>query len=61
MSLEEIYTQIAGHHFPGGCDDCDAYQDMTKQAGLYVINIHHDDTCPYWLARHHSSRPKEGQ
>jgi|GEM_PF-2286554 len=34
---------------PGGCDDCDAYQVMVKaEAGVYVLQVHHDDTCPFY-------------
>jgi hypothetical protein len=33
---------------PGGCDDCDAYQLMTRCGdGLYVLAVHHDPTCPH--------------
>ncbi len=40
-----------GHRIPGGCDDCDAYQTMTKQDGIYHVTVHHDDTCPWLRAR----------
>lgn len=43
---------MTGHQMPGGCDDCDAYQVMTKQAdGVYVLAVHHDTTCPYLQGR----------
>ena len=48
MTISEIFDGMAGQHIPGGCDDCDAYQQMTKQHGVYVITVHHDDTCPSW-------------
>ena len=37
---------------PGGCDDCDAYQVLTQPVpGVYVVEVRHDDTCP-WLRAH---------
>jgi len=43
---------LAGRQLPGGCDDCDAYQTVTRQpnetwGGVYVLTIHHDDGCPH--------------
>jgi hypothetical protein len=49
VSISEIFDGMAGQRIPGGCDDCDAYQEMTKQHGIYVMTVHHDDTCPTWL------------
>ena len=46
--LDQLFAAMAGRQIPGGCDDCDAYQTMTQQHGIHVINIHHDDTCPTW-------------
>jgi hypothetical protein len=46
--ISEILDGVFGARIPGGCDDGDAYQEMTKQHGMYVMNIHHDDTCPTW-------------
>ncbi|MGI8693512.1 MAG: hypothetical protein ACR2JK_11545 [Geodermatophilaceae bacterium] len=41
---------MTGHRIPGGCDDCTAYQTVEQQApGVYLLAVHHDDTCPdYW-------------
>lgn len=36
---------------PGGCDDCNAYQTVTLDDGIYRICIHHDDTCPFYRKR----------
>ena len=42
---------MTGRRLPGGCDDCDAYQRVTRYAdGLYLLTVFHDDTCP-WLNR----------
>lgn len=39
---------LVGRRIPGGCDDCDAYQSMVLTEGIYMLTVHHDDTCP-WL------------
>ena len=43
---------LAGRRFPGGCDDCNAYQTVRRCPNdawgeVYVLTVHHDDTCPY--------------
>jgi len=48
-TLAELFEAMAGQRIPGGCDDCNAYQTMmTRQDGIHVLTIHHDDTCPTW-------------
>lgn len=43
-----VLDAMTGRRLPGGCDDCDAYQVMSRCAdGLYVLTVHHDETCPY--------------
>ncbi len=40
---------LVGRNLPGGCDDCNAHQTVTQtDADLYVLTVHHDETCP-WL------------
>ena len=35
---------------PGGCDDCDAVQRLTTDgAGIYVLTVEHDASCPWLL------------
>lgn len=51
---ESALAAMTGRRLPGGCDDCDAYQVLSRMpsdqwGGVYVLTIHHDDTCP-WLA-----------
>ena len=46
----------AGRRLPGGCEDCDAYQTLARhpddaRGGVYVLTVHHDETCP-WLSDH---------
>jgi hypothetical protein len=51
-TLTELFEAMAGRHIEGGCDDCNAYQTMmTRQDGIHVLTIHHDDTCPFLQAR----------
>jgi len=42
---------LVGHRVLGGCDDCNAYQDVTRVDGIYRITVRHDDTCPWYNAR----------
>jgi len=48
--LDQLHRALSGNRLPGGCDDCAAYQTLTKRDGVFVVGVHHDDTCP-WLAR----------
>lgn len=44
-----VLDALTGQQMPGGCDDCDAYQTVTRQdTGVYVLAVHHDDTCPFY-------------
>ena len=46
--------QMAGHRMPGGCDDCDAYQTVRLVGSIYVLAVHHDQTCPYYRGDTHA-------
>jgi hypothetical protein len=48
MSINEMFEQLAGKRIPGGCDRCNAYQTVTKDYGIHVVHVHHDDWCPVW-------------
>lgn len=38
---------LVDRRLPGGCDDCHAYQIVTRlAAGVFVLEVHHDETCP---------------
>ncbi|QGF24742.1 hypothetical protein [Raineyella fluvialis] len=40
---------LVGRSFPGGCDDCHAYQTMTRDSsGIYRVTTYHDNSCPYF-------------
>lgn len=44
---ESSLAPLTGRRLPGGCDDCDAYQVLSRCAdNLYVLTVHHDETCP---------------
>lgn len=46
-SLAPILAHFTGRKIPGGCPDCDAFQTVdTSQAPVFVLQVHHDDTCP---------------
>lgn len=43
-----ILDALLGGRIPGGCDDCDAYQELTTDgSGIYVLAVRHDASCPY--------------
>ena len=45
-SIGEVLAALIGQRIPGGCDDCDAYQTMQTVDGIFILSVHHDDTCP---------------
>ena len=49
---DSILRPLLGRRMPGGCDDCDAYQVLSRlpddQWGhVFFLAVHHDDTCPH--------------
>ena len=47
--LEEVTANLAGKRIPGGCESCNAYQEMRNDPthpGIFHITIFHDDWCP---------------
>ncbi len=49
---ESVLADLTGRRLPGGCEDCDAYQVLSRLpddtwGGVYVLTVHHDDTCPH--------------
>lgn len=47
--LDQLSNQLRGTRIHGGCDSCNAYQELTKDPnhpGIYHISIYHDDWCP---------------
>jgi gamma-glutamyl-gamma-aminobutyrate hydrolase PuuD len=50
--LNKLLNSLDGLRIPGGCDHCDAYQEMKTEAdGMYRITVCHDDDCPWWVER----------
>ena len=50
--LDSIAATIGDQRIAGGCDDCGAYQTMTKRDdGVFRVTVHHDATCPWLKAR----------
>ncbi len=48
---DSMLAAMAGRRLPGGCEDCDAYQTVTRHPDdawgrVFVLTVHHDDTCP---------------
>lgn len=46
--IADMFAQLAGLRIPGGCDDCDAYQEVRECGGVHTIVVRHDDTCPWY-------------
>jgi len=51
QTVPSVLDSMTGHRMPGGCDDCTAYQTVEQHdPGVYLLTVHHDDTCPSYLA-----------
>jgi hypothetical protein len=46
-----LLDALVGHRILGGCEDCAAYQDVSRVDGIYLITVAHDATCPWLNAR----------
>ncbi len=45
--LDDLAALLGDRPIAGGCDDCGAYQTMTKTApGVFSVTVHHDSSCP---------------
>ncbi len=46
-NLTNVLDAMGGKQFPGGCVDCDAFQEVIPvEAGVWSLAIFHDDDCP---------------
>jgi hypothetical protein len=49
-TVTEVFAALDGACIPGGCDSCDAYQQVVAHAdglpNVTHIKITHDDWCP---------------
>lgn len=55
----EMIAALDGLRAPGGCDDCDAYQEVHARTGdpnIHTIRVFHDEWCPT-LARKRGGTP----
>jgi hypothetical protein len=47
--VNDWFAALDGLRVPGGCDDCDAYQELVSAAygvpGVHAIRIAHDEWC----------------
>lgn len=49
--VEAMLSPLIGQQIPGGCDDCDAYQEVQQShPGIFLLTVVHDDTCPFYIA-----------
>ena len=46
--LASVLRPLVGARIPGGCDSCDAYQEVRPDEipGVWHIDVSHDDWCP---------------
>lgn len=45
--MTSMFDALRGQRVPGGCPDCNAYQTVVERApSVYVVTVHHDETCP---------------
>lgn len=45
------FSHLIGLEIPGGCDDCDAHQTMSRhESGSWILGIHHDADCPFYTS-----------
>ncbi len=49
MDTHSHLDTMTDRRLPGGCDDCDAYQVVSKASeGVYLLEVHHDRSCPFY-------------
>jgi hypothetical protein len=46
------FGPLDGKRIPGGCEKCNAFQVVEPAAaGVWMLNVYHDDACPFLKAR----------
>ncbi len=56
VTVDDLLSRLAGCRMPGGCDDCNAYQEMAQLApGVWSLGVFHDTGCPALAARKKAS------
>lgn len=52
MSIGNLFESIGHQPIPGGCPHCNSdTRFVTRAPGVFVMEIHHDRTCPDYQAR----------
>lgn len=55
--MSEFLAPLMGQRIPGGCDDCDAYQEVKQiPPGFYMLCVCHDDDCQFLAQYEENSR-----
>lgn len=44
-----VLAALDGLVIPGGCDTCDALQEVAVVGRITRVSIRHDEWCPTWL------------
>lgn len=45
--ITQFFASMDGARIPGGCDDCDAWQEpRVIDKGIVILTVRHDDWCP---------------
>lgn len=46
--LANIFGPLEGGRIEGGCEACNAYQEVIPiEAGVWSLAVFHDDDCPF--------------
>jgi len=52
-AVANLLGPLDGERVPGGCGSCNAYQEVRPvTAGMFAIQVHHDEWCPFLNRRH---------
>jgi hypothetical protein len=44
--IVNLLGPLDGARIDGGCEECDAVQSVRSTAGVWVIDVRHEDGCP---------------
>lgn len=50
-AIDDLFKRVHDREIDGGCDDCNAFQRLTQTDGIWHLVVHHDETCPWFLAQ----------
>ncbi|MDX3099699.1 hypothetical protein [Nonomuraea angiospora] len=46
MTISTLLAALNGSTIPGGCDTCNAEQEVARVGRITHITVHHDNQCP---------------